>query len=60
MNILITNARIHTVNTAQPEATAIAIANDRILAVGSDEQVSDIRLPGATHLDLNRPENTPG
>ena len=60
MNILITNANIYTVNPAQPRASAIAIANDRIVAVGSDDDINAISLPGAQHLDLNGAFVAPG
>ena len=60
MNILITNANVYTVDLAQPRATAIAIANDRILAVGSDAEIGSIRLPSATRLDLNSAFVMPG
>jgi predicted amidohydrolase YtcJ len=60
MNIQITNANIYTVNPAQPRASAIAIANDRIVAVGSDDDINAISLPGAQHLDLNGAFVAPG
>jgi predicted amidohydrolase YtcJ len=60
MNLLITNANIYTVNPAQPRASAIAIANDRILAVGSDDDINAIHLPNAQRLDLNGAFVAPG
>ena len=52
MNLILTNANIHTVNPDQPRATAVAIANDRIVAVGSDAEIQSIRLPGAERIDM--------
>lgn len=52
MNLILCNASIYTVNPAQPRATAIAIANDRIVAVGSDAEIDAVRLPGAQRVNL--------
>ena len=60
MNILITNANIYTVDPLQPRARAIAIANNRIVAVGSDAEINAIRLPDMQTLDLNGAFVVPG
>lgn len=60
MNILITNARIYTVNPAQPWASAIAIANDRIIAVGADHELADIHLPHMQRADMGGAFIMPG
>lgn len=52
MNTLLFNANIYTVNAQQPRATAMAIANGRILAVGSDDDINAISLPNAQRIDL--------
>ncbi len=52
MNLIIYNANIYTVNPAQPRATALAIANDRIVAVGSDAEIDAVRLPNAQRVNL--------
>ena len=39
-DVVYRNGRIYTVNEAQPWAEAVAIKNDRFLAVGSDEEVA--------------------
>jgi predicted amidohydrolase YtcJ len=36
---IVLNARIHTLNPAQPEATALAICRDRIVAAGDDDTI---------------------
>jgi predicted amidohydrolase YtcJ len=60
MNLILTNANIYTVNPAQPRATALAIANDRIIAVGSDDDINNIQLPGAVRLNLDGAFVLPG
>ncbi|MCL4507143.1 MAG: amidohydrolase [Chloroflexi bacterium] len=60
MNVLITNANVYTVDPAQPRATAIAIANDRIVAVGSDAEIDAVRLPGAARFDMRGAFILPG
>ena len=47
-DLIIYNARIYTVNAAQPEAAAVAVLGERIVAVGSDADVLRWR-GGATH-----------
>ncbi len=60
MNLLLTNARVYTVNPAQPCATAIAIAGNRILAVGSDDEIEAISLPDAQRVNMNGAFVLPG
>jgi hypothetical protein len=60
MNALLTNANVYTVNPAQPRATAIAIAGNRIVAVGSDADISAIILPNAQRINLNGAFVLPG
>ncbi|MCL6510638.1 MAG: amidohydrolase [Anaerolineae bacterium] len=60
MNLLLTNANVYTVNPAQPRASAIAIANDRIVAVGSDDEINVIALPDAQRVDMRGAFVLPG
>ena len=60
MNLVLTNARIYTCDPAQPWATALAIAHDKIIAVGSDADMDGVRLPNVKRLDLNGAFVTPG
>ena len=53
MNWILTNGNVYTGNPAQPRAMALAIANGRILAVGSDDEIRAIHLPGAHQINLN-------
>ena len=60
MNYVLTNGSVYTVNAAQPRATAIAISHGRIVAVGSDDDVQNISLPGAQAINLNGAFVLPG
>ncbi len=60
MNTILTNANIYTVNPRQPHATALAIANDKIVAVGNDAEIANIQLPSAQHIDMRGAFVTPG
>ena len=50
-DLIIRNARIWTVDPALPEAQAVAVLGDRIVAVGSDEQVDTWRGPHTPVVD---------
>lgn len=54
------NGRIHTLDPRQPTATAIAIANGRILAVGDDDKMKSLLGPGGELVDLDGRTVTPG
>ncbi len=56
--LIVENARIHTLNPAQPAARALAVANGRILAVGDD--LSSCAGPRTTRLDLHGATVLPG
>jgi hypothetical protein len=50
---LLVNARIHTMDAGRPRASALAIAGERILAVGDDAAtLRDLLAPGGSVLDL--------
>jgi predicted amidohydrolase YtcJ len=48
-DLIIRNAKVWTVDPARPEAEAVAVLGDRIVAVGSNEELDAWRGP-ATHL----------
>jgi predicted amidohydrolase YtcJ len=50
-DILVTHARIYTVNARQPWAEALAIRHDRILAVGSAQDLAKFRGPSTRVID---------
>lgn len=47
-DLLLTNANIYTLDPARPRATALAISDDRILAVGEDTELSSPLSPPLT------------
>jgi len=52
-DLLLVNGRIHTGDPTRPRATALAIAGERILAVGHDPApMRDLLAPGAEVVDL--------
>lgn len=59
-DLVLTNARIWTVNKAQPEAEAIAIRGDRILAVGRGEDIKPLVGPKTRVIDLAQMRVLPG
>lgn len=50
-DLLITNARIYTVDPARPWAEAVAARDGRILAVGRDAEVRTLAGPGTRMID---------
>ena len=57
---VLTNANIYTVNESQPKAEAIAVVNDTIAFVGSNEEVSDWIGEETQVLNLEGKTVTPG
>ncbi|MFN4158002.1 MAG: amidohydrolase [Gemmobacter sp.] len=49
--ILLTNARIRTMDAARPEAGALVIEGGRILAIGSPDAMAALAGPGAGRID---------
>jgi hypothetical protein len=59
-NWLLTNANVYTVNPRQPRADSIAIANNRIVAVGRASELDGIRLPELQRVDMKGAFVLPG
>ena len=59
-SVIVTNARIYTVDAKQPWVQAVAIGGDRILAVGSDEQVQAFRDKNTRVIDARGKLVLPG
>jgi predicted amidohydrolase YtcJ len=59
-DLIILNARIWTVNPAQPEAQAVAVLNGRITAVGSDAGVQPWKGPHTRVVDAAGKRLLPG
>lgn len=59
-DVMVVNARIWTGEPSLPYAEAVAIKNDRILAVGSNEQIRSLRGQHTKVLDAERHLVLPG
>lgn len=59
-DVVLINGVVYTVDPGIPHASAIAIAGDRILAVGSNEEIKAFRGPSTAVIDLNGSVVTPG
>jgi predicted amidohydrolase YtcJ len=58
--LAVVNARVWTGNPSQPWASAIAVTGERILAVGSDEQILELVVPSTRVIDARGWTLTPG
>jgi len=59
-DIIITNASILTMSDHQPQAEAIAIAENKILALGSVNDIADLKGPGTRTIDAGMSTVMPG
>lgn len=59
-DLVLLNGRVVTMDPARPDATAVAIAGDRVLAVGSDEEIGRLRGDGTRVFDLGGRTAMPG
>ncbi len=59
-DLVLLNGKVVTVDPDRPEAEAVAISGDRILAVGSDERVRALASPSAEVIDLRGRLAIPG
>ena len=59
-DLVVTNARIWTVNSIQPEAQALAVHRDRILAIGREADVRALIGPKTRVLDAQGRRIVPG
>src|SRR4029450_9070470 len=60
MDLVIRNAKVWTVDPEQPEATAVAVRDGRIAAVGDDRPVRDAAGAGAEEIDARAGSVLPG
>jgi predicted amidohydrolase YtcJ len=58
--LLLTGARVWTGDSARPWAEAVALAGDRIIAVGSSAELARLRGPGTRVLELRGRFVSPG
>ena len=59
-DLVLLSARIWTGDPARPEAQALAVRGGRILAVGSDGEISKLRGPGTAVIDARGRRVVPG
>ena len=58
--LVLYNGNIFTADSARAQATAVAIAGERILALGSDADMRALAAPGAQLIDLQGAFAMPG
>ena len=59
-DLILINGRIHTVDDANPRATAVAIRDGRFIAVGTDDEVRALAGPATRVEDLGGARSSPG
>jgi predicted amidohydrolase YtcJ len=59
-DLILVNGRIHTLDPAIPDSTAVAISGDRIERVGPDAEITQLAGPGSKKLDLQGRSVLPG
>jgi predicted amidohydrolase YtcJ len=59
-DLVLYNGLIHTVRAERPEATAVAVRDGRILAVGADQEILALAGRKSRRLDLARRRVLPG
>jgi predicted amidohydrolase YtcJ len=59
-DLILYNAKIHTMDPANPEADAVAIAGDRFIAVGTKDEVNNLASASTKRTDLGGATVTPG
>lgn len=59
-DLILYNGDIHTMNPAAPRGQAIAIAGDRVLAVGGNDEIRALAAPPGKTIDLRGRTVTPG
>lgn len=59
-DLIVTNAKIYTMDPARPEASALAVRDGRFLAVGQAQEMEALRGPRTRVLDLGGQPVLPG
>jgi hypothetical protein len=59
-DVIYINAKIWTADSSNPTAQAIAIGNNKILAVGSNEEITGFKTDATKIVDLHNKRVTPG
>lgn len=60
IDLILLNGKVWTVNTRQPEAEAVAVSGNRIIAVGSNAEIRKLRQQNTKVLDLQGKRVLPG
>jgi predicted amidohydrolase YtcJ len=59
-DLVLTNGVVYTMDAKRPTAQAIAVAGNRIVAVGTSDEVAKLQAPNATLIDLKGATVIPG
>src|SRR5689334_21617106 len=59
-DLVLVNGKVWTVNPAQPQAEAVAVWRDRMLAVGKSDDINALAGPKTRVIDLNGRRVVPG
>ncbi|MEP7187964.1 MAG: amidohydrolase [Roseiflexaceae bacterium] len=59
-DVILLGGTIHTIDPTHPQATALAIAGDRIIAVGDDAAIDALAGPGTRRIELAGHTVVPG
>ena len=59
-DLIVINARVYTVDPANPRAEAFAVKGDRFIAVGSTSDIRNLATPRTRVIDAQRMTVTPG
>ena len=59
-NLVLTNGHIVTMDSRWPSVTAVALQDEKILAIGDDDAMRDLLAPGGEWIDLNGRAVIPG
>ncbi|MEQ8205294.1 MAG: amidohydrolase [Woeseia sp.] len=59
-DLIVTGGKIYTMNSSQPRAEALAIRGDRLLAVGSNDDILAYASPATKRIDASGLTITPG
>ncbi len=59
-DLIVTNGRVLTMDPANPRAQAVALAGERILAVGNDDAIAALAGPGCRMIDARGATVLPG
>ncbi|HEV8606297.1 MAG TPA: amidohydrolase [Tepidisphaeraceae bacterium] len=59
-DLLLTNGNLITLDDSRPRATAVAVSNGKILALGSDRELEKLTIPQTQRINLENKTLTPG